>query len=105
MNVDMDMDWAADLDKDMGTDMYTEKDMDEILCLLTKNCRNESRSPKWHLKNIAMTEKFCCNKLKFYNSTIHEFSLKFIAMTDKLRRNEHKVLPHKHPQISCKIKL
>ncbi len=32
----MDTDWAADMDKDMGTDMDMEKDMGEILCLLTK---------------------------------------------------------------------
>jgi hypothetical protein len=90
------------MDKDMSTDKDMDKDMDEILCLLTKKRRNR-RSPKWYLKNIAMTNKFCWNKLIFYNSSIHEFSLKFIVMTDKLRRNERKHLPHKHPQMSSKI--
>ncbi len=82
----MDMDWATDMDKDMGTDMDMEKDMGEIFCLLTNKSSERVKIPKMAPK------KYC-------NSIIHEFSWKFIAMTDKLCRNERKVLPLKHPQM------
>jgi hypothetical protein len=98
MDTDMDIDTGIDTGTPVDTDRDVYMDMDKFLCSLI-NYIEAIQVLKFHIKNIAVTNKLRLNELKIL-LLMHLQVVRKITLQQVNSQHESKILLMKHPQMA-----